>query len=153
LSGGAETNADAYSFPIFSSFFGFIAKACPEPSFFNPQAFQPPKGFFCFFLYILVHVNPFEWKPPKDREPLLWTDQPMTNDQQPTTNDQQQTTNDQQPKTNNHNQWPMTDRRGIKNTAKIGHGGIYAPLTICWKCGKTWPSLAADRLAAPLRRC
>ncbi len=29
------------------------------------------------------HFYPFEGKPPKAREPLLWTDQP-TNDKQPT---------------------------------------------------------------------
>jgi hypothetical protein len=28
--------ADAYSFPFFSPFFGFIAETRPRPSFFNP---------------------------------------------------------------------------------------------------------------------
>jgi hypothetical protein len=141
------------AFQFFLLFLDLLLKHAQNPLFLILKPSSLPKGFFCFFLYILVHVNPFEWKPPKDREPLLWTNQPTTNDQRPTTNDQQQTTNDQQPKTNDHNQWPTTDHRGIKNTAKIGHGGIYAPLTICWKCGKTWPSLAADQLVAPLRHC
>jgi hypothetical protein len=35
----------------------------------------------------------------------------------------------------------------------IGHGGINAPLTICLKCGKTWPPSAADQSVAQLRHC
>jgi hypothetical protein len=53
---------------------------------------------------------------------------------------------------------PTTDRptttdclQRNSNTAAIGHGGVDAPLTICWKCGKTQPPLAAERSVAPLR--
>jgi hypothetical protein len=50
----------------------------------------------------------FGGKPPKAREPLLWTDdQQTTNDQRPTTNNQRPTTNNQRPTTNN--QRPTTN--------------------------------------------
>ncbi len=41
----------------FSPFFCFIAKTRPEPSFFTPWAFQPPKQNIFISLYILVHIN------------------------------------------------------------------------------------------------
>ncbi len=48
---------DAYSFPPFPPFFGFIAETCPKPSFFNPRAFQPPKQNIFSFLYIFDHID------------------------------------------------------------------------------------------------
>ncbi len=38
-----------------------------------------------------------------------------------------------------NNQQPTNCPKRNWNTASIGHSGIDAPLTICWKCGKTWP--------------
>ncbi len=52
-----------------------------------------------------------------------------------------------------NDQWPTNQPQRNWNTVTIGHSGIDAPLNICWKCGKTRPTLAADQLAAPLKRC
>ncbi len=75
--------------------------------------------------YLYQSYCSFGGKPPKAREPLLWTNQRPIH--QPLAED--------------------------LISAEIGHGGIDAPLAICWKCGKTWPSLVADQSAAPLRCC
>jgi hypothetical protein len=57
------------AFPFFSPFL-FIAETRPKPSFFNPQAFQPPKQIFlvsCIFLIILIPIASIFWI-----TPLIW---------------------------------------------------------------------------------
>ncbi len=51
------------------------------------------------------------------------------------------------------NQWPMTSRRATKIQPQYNCTCVNAPLTICLKCGKPHPPLAADQSVALVRRC
>jgi hypothetical protein len=81
---------------------------------------------------------PFGGKPPKAREPLLFWRETLGTlvVDRPTIN----------------HQLTGSPQRN-QNTAAIVHSGINTMLTICWKRGKTHPSLAADRSVPLLRHC